>query len=134
MVPREDDLYRPGAVAGYAAPRLSGLCSADQLHAHELGPPCRRAARFFDHLVEGDEDSAEKHRVFYDEYLAVLDLTEEFYLQTIRRVFREHRLARGKFKYRGERKVDPGKITSVGLMTVRARRMIFPASARPGRA
>ncbi|MCR9194184.1 MAG: polyhydroxyalkanoate depolymerase [Hyphomonas sp.] len=75
-------------------------------------------ARFFDHLVEGDEDSAEKHRVFYDEYLAVLDLTEEFYLQTIRRVFREHRLARGKFKYRGERLVNPGKITDVGLMTV----------------
>ena len=75
-------------------------------------------ARFFDHLVEGDEDSAEKHRVFYDEYLAVLDLTEEFYLQTIRRVFREHRLARGKFKYRGERLVDPSKITEVGLMTV----------------
>ena len=75
-------------------------------------------ARFFDHLVEGDEDSAEKHRAFYDEYLAVLDLTEEFYLQTIRRVFREHRLARGKFKYRGERLVNPSKITDVGLMTV----------------
>ena len=73
---------------------------------------------FFDHLVEGDEDSAEKHRAFYDEYLAVLDLTEEFYLQTIRRVFREHRLARGKFKYRGERLVNPSKITDVGLMTV----------------
>lgn len=75
-------------------------------------------ARFFDHLVEGDEDSAEKHREFYDEYLAVLDLTEEFYLQTIQRVFRDHLLARGKFKYRGERLVDPSKITSVGLMTV----------------
>ncbi|MEM9055274.1 MAG: polyhydroxyalkanoate depolymerase [Pseudomonadota bacterium] len=75
-------------------------------------------ARFFDHLVEGDEDSAEKHRAFYDEYLAVLDLTEEFYLQTIRRVFRAHKLARGIFRYRGERLVNPGAIETVGLMTV----------------
>lgn len=75
-------------------------------------------ARFFDHLVEGDEDSADKHRAFYDEYLAVLDLSEEFYLQTIRRVFRDHRLARGLFRYRGERKVDPSAIETVGLMTV----------------
>ena len=75
-------------------------------------------ARFFDHLVEGDEDSAEKHRAFYDEYLAVLDLTEEFYLQTIRRVFREHHLARGIFHYRGVRRVDPAAIETVALMTV----------------
>ncbi len=75
-------------------------------------------ARFFDHLIEGDDDSADKHRAFYDEYLAVLDLTEEFYLQTIRRVFREHRLARGTFRYRGERLVDPSAIETVGLMTV----------------
>ena len=75
-------------------------------------------ARFFDHLVQGDDDSAEKHRAFYDEYLAVLDLTEEFYLQTISRVFREHHLARGVFTYRGERVVDPGAIETVGLMTV----------------
>ncbi|MEL8054803.1 MAG: polyhydroxyalkanoate depolymerase [Pseudomonadota bacterium] len=75
-------------------------------------------SQFFDHLVEGDEDSAEKHRAFYDEYLAVLDLTQEFYLQTIRRVFREHRLARGIFRYRGERLVNPAAIKTVGLMTV----------------
>lgn len=75
-------------------------------------------ARFFDHLVEGDEDSADKHRAFYNEYMSVLDLTEEFYLQTIRRVFREHRLARGIFRYRGERLVDPAAIETIGLMTV----------------
>jgi poly(3-hydroxybutyrate) depolymerase len=75
-------------------------------------------ARFFDHLVEGDEDSAETHRAFYDEYLAVLDLSEEFYLQTIEKVFREHRLAMGKFYYRDTRLVDPGAIRTVALMTV----------------
>jgi len=75
-------------------------------------------AQFFDHLVQGDEDSADKHRVFYDEYLSVLDLSEEFYLQTIRRVFREHHLARGVFRYRGDRLVNPSAIETVGLMTV----------------
>ena len=41
----------------------------------------------FKHLVQGDGDSAEKHREFYDEYLAVMDLTAEFYLQTVETVF-----------------------------------------------
>ena len=47
----------------------------------------------FNHLVAGDGDSAEKHRSFYDEYLAVMDLTAEFYLQTIDSVFVKHRAA-----------------------------------------
>ena len=72
---------------------------------------------YFDQLVEGDGDSAEKHRRFYDEYLAVLDLTEEFYLHTIRHVFQQHSLPRGKFYHHGER-VDPAAITDIALMTV----------------
>ena len=51
--------------------------------------------RFFEHLIEGDEDGAEKHQAFYDEYLSVLDLTEEFYIQTIERVFQKALLAKG---------------------------------------
>ncbi len=73
--------------------------------------------RFFNHLIEGDGDNAEKHREFYDEYLSVLDLTEEFYLQTIQRVFQEHHLPRGVFRYRG-RLVRPEAIRDVALMTV----------------
>jgi len=75
-------------------------------------------ARFFDHLVEGDEDNADKHRAFYDEYMSVLDLSEEFYLQTITKIFREHHLARGIYQYRGSRLVDPAAIENVALMTV----------------
>lgn len=74
--------------------------------------------QFFNHLVEGDGDSAGRHREFYDEYLSVLDLTEEFYLQTILKVFQEHHLARGIFTYRGERRVRPEAIETVALMTV----------------
>ena len=50
----------------------------------------------FNHLVEGDGDSAEKHRDFYDEYLAVMDLTAEFYLQTVDKVFVAPRAAEGR--------------------------------------
>ncbi len=73
--------------------------------------------RYFDHLVLGDDDSADKHRVFYDEYLSVLDMTEEFYLQTIDIVFQKYLLPRGELTHRG-RKVDLGAITDIALMTV----------------
>ena len=72
---------------------------------------------YFNHLVEGDGDGADKHRSFYDEYLSVLDLTEEFYLQTIREVFQEFSLAEGNFLHRG-RRVRPEAITDIALMTV----------------
>jgi len=71
----------------------------------------------FLHLVEGDGDSAEKHRTFYDEYLAVMDLTEEFYLQTIETVFVRHSLAKGEMMHRG-RPVDLSRIKNVALMTL----------------
>ncbi|SMF40982.1 poly(3-hydroxybutyrate) depolymerase [Alteromonadaceae bacterium Bs31] len=73
--------------------------------------------KYFEQMVGGDCDSVQKHREFYDEYLAVLDLTEEFYLQTIRDVFQEHKLAKGEFYHHGQR-VQPDKITQVALMTV----------------
>ncbi|NGM52284.1 polyhydroxyalkanoate depolymerase [Caulobacter sp. 602-2] len=73
--------------------------------------------RYFKSLVEGDGDSADKHLEFYDEYLSVLDLTEEFYLQTIDIVFQRHLLPKGELMHRG-RKVDPAAITDIGLMTV----------------
>jgi poly(3-hydroxybutyrate) depolymerase len=71
----------------------------------------------FFHLVDGDGDNAEKHREFYDEYLAVMDLTAEFYMQTIENVFVEHKLPRGVLKHRGK-PVDLKAIKRVALMTV----------------
>ncbi|MDP2333836.1 MAG: polyhydroxyalkanoate depolymerase [Reyranella sp.] len=72
--------------------------------------------RQFEHLVKGDDDSADGHRTFYDEYLAVMDLNAEFYLQTIEVVFKEHLLPRGEWVSRG-RKIDPAAIETA-LMTV----------------
>ena len=71
----------------------------------------------FKHLVEGDGDSAQKHREFYDEYLAVMDLAAEFYLQTVDTVFVRHALPKGEMRHRGVR-IDPAQIRRVGLMTV----------------
>jgi len=73
--------------------------------------------RYFDDLVKGDGDGADKHREFYDEYLSVVDLTEEFYLQTIDYVFQKYLLPKGELIHRG-RLVRPERITDVGLMTV----------------
>lgn len=71
----------------------------------------------FDSLVAGDGDGAEKHRTFYDEYLAVMDLTAEFYLQTIDTVFVNHLLAKGEMTHRGQ-SVDLGNIRRTALMTI----------------
>jgi len=71
----------------------------------------------FTHLVKGDGDSVQKHREFYDEYLAVMDLSAEFYLQTVDTVFIRHSLPKGEMTHHGL-PVDPGKIRRVALMTV----------------
>ena len=73
--------------------------------------------KYFNDLVKGDGDNTDKHLEFYDEYLSVLDLTEEFYLQTIDIVFQQYLLPKGELMHRG-RLVNPGKVTDIGLMTV----------------
>ncbi|WP_095205059.1 polyhydroxyalkanoate depolymerase [Mesorhizobium carmichaelinearum] len=72
---------------------------------------------FFMHLVKHDGDNAEKHRDFYDEYLAVMDLTAEFYLQTVDTVFVRHALPKGEMTHRGTR-IDTSAIRNVALFTV----------------
>ncbi len=71
----------------------------------------------FRHLVRGDGEGAAGHRRFYDEYLSVMDLSAEFYLQTIRSVFQEHALPEGTMTLRGVR-FEPRAITRTALMRV----------------
>jgi poly(3-hydroxybutyrate) depolymerase len=71
----------------------------------------------FFHLVKADGDSAQKHREFYDEYLAVMDLTAEYYLQTVDTVFVKHALPKGEMMHRGQ-KVDLGAIRNTALLTI----------------
>ncbi len=68
-------------------------------------------------MVKGDGESSEKHDAFYDEYLSVMDLTKEFYLQTVEEVFIKHSLPNGTFKHHGNI-VDLSTIRSTSLMTV----------------
>jgi poly(3-hydroxybutyrate) depolymerase len=75
----------------------------------------------FHNLIRGDGDSADKHREFYDEFLAVMDLTAEYYLQTIETVFLEHRLPRGVMTHRNTL-INPTKIQKTALMTVEGER------------
>src|SRR5881394_2001767 len=71
----------------------------------------------FKDLVKGDGDLVDKHRDFYDEYLAVMDLTAEYYLQTVDTVFVKHALPKGEMTHRGK-PVDPSEIRNCALLTV----------------
>jgi poly(3-hydroxybutyrate) depolymerase len=73
--------------------------------------------RQFANLMRGDTAKAAVHDAFYDEYLAVMDLPAEFYLETIKHIFQDAALPRGELTYRGD-KVDPGAIRRTALMTV----------------
>jgi poly(3-hydroxybutyrate) depolymerase len=71
----------------------------------------------YENLARGEKEKAEATKSFYDEYFAVLDLTAEFYLETVRIAFQEHRLPRGVLDYRGVR-VEPAAIRKTTLFTV----------------
>ncbi|MET0239579.1 MAG: polyhydroxyalkanoate depolymerase [Sphingobium sp.] len=71
----------------------------------------------FKHLVEGDDESADSTKKFYEEYRSVCDMTAEFYLQTIEHVFQKHSLPRGELMHRDVR-VDPAAITDVGILAI----------------
>ena len=102
LVPAGDDLHRarrpmPG-VLRRVYPGFVQLYSFMSMNAERHQEAHRR---YFDNLVDGDGDSADKHREFYDEYLSVLDLTEEFYLQTVDMVFQRYLLPKGELVHRG---------------------------------
>ena len=71
----------------------------------------------FKQLIEGDGDNAARHRKFYDEYLAVMDIPAKFYLDTIEHVFQKASLARGKMRVHGKL-VDPSQIKRTALFTI----------------
>lgn len=75
----------------------------------------------YQHIADGEVAEAKAIRDFYDEYFAVLDLTAEFYLETIDRVFQRALLAKGELDYRGQR-IDPGLIRRTALLTVEGER------------
>ncbi len=107
----------PWPNAGYGRSVYPGFLQLTGFMTMNLDRHINAHRELFFNLVKGDGDSAEKHRKFYDEYLAVMDLTAEFYLQTVDEVFVRHRLPRGEMTHRGQR-IDPGVIRRTALMTV----------------
>jgi len=73
--------------------------------------------RHFDNLVKGDADPVDAHKAFYEEYMSVMDLPAEFFLETIKTVFKEHLIPTGRMTHRGA-SVDFGAIQKTTLMTV----------------
>lgn len=77
--------------------------------------------RQFRALATDDKPTAQTHRSFYDEYLAVMDLPAEFYLETVQRIFMDHDLPDGRLTYR-ERKIRPEMIRKTFVFTVEGER------------
>jgi poly(3-hydroxybutyrate) depolymerase len=75
----------------------------------------------YQHLSDGNDDEAEAIKTFYDEYFAVLDLTEDFYIETVQWVFQEMRLPLGKLTHRGK-PVNPAAIRRTAVLTVEGER------------
>jgi len=111
-------IYRvPANYPGYLRPVYPGFLQ----HAGFVAMnPNRHVQSHWDYylqMVQGDDEDAEAHRKFYDEYNAVLDMPAEYYLETIRTVFQEHSLPLGTWVV-GEKRVAPEDITNVALFTI----------------
>jgi poly(3-hydroxybutyrate) depolymerase len=89
--------------------------------AMNLGNHMMSHYRMFQHLVEGDGESAEATKAFYEEYRSVCDMTAEFYMQTIEDVFQQHKLPKGELMHR-DRRVDPSRITDTAIFAVEGER------------
>jgi poly(3-hydroxybutyrate) depolymerase len=105
--------YYPGA----ARRVYPGFLQLAGFMAMNLGNHLVSHWQMFKHLIQGDEESAEATKAFYDEYRAVCDMPAEFYLQTIDVVFQQHLLPKGQMMHRG-RRVDPSAIKDVALLAI----------------
>jgi poly(3-hydroxybutyrate) depolymerase len=111
----------PRGYAGAGREVYPGFLQLTGFMAMNLGNHLMSHWEMFKHLVDGDDESADATKAFYDEYRSVCDMTAEFYLQTIDEVFQRHLLPKGEFMHRG-RRVDPAAITKVGLLAIEGER------------
>lgn len=102
---------------GFMRPVYPGFYQLSGFMAMNMQKHVGEHIKLFNHLVQGDGDSSEKHRQFYDEYLSVMDLPAEYYLQTIQTVFKDHALPEGKMMV-GCRKVKLEEIRNTALLVI----------------
>lgn len=89
--------------------------------AMNLGDHLTGHWEMFKHLVQGDGESADASKAFYEEYRSVCDMTAEFYLHTVDVVFQRHLLPRGRMMHRG-RRVDPAAIADIAILAIEGER------------
>jgi poly(3-hydroxybutyrate) depolymerase len=111
----------PYVYPGNGRPVYPGFLQLAGFMTMNLGNHLVSHWEMFKHLVEGDGESAEATKDFYDEYRAVCDMTAEFYLQTVDAVFQRHLLPKGELMHRG-RRVDPAAIKDVALLAIEGER------------
>ena len=111
----------PGRYAGAHRRVYPGFLQLSAFMSMNMARHWRAHVDLFGHMVRGEDDKAQAAREFYDEYFTVLDLTAEFYLETVSRVFQDFDLPRGEFIWRG-RRVDPAAIGKTALFTVEGER------------
>jgi poly(3-hydroxybutyrate) depolymerase len=113
--------YVPFPNAGFGRKVYPGFIQLTGFMTMNLERHTQAHMKLFENLVKGDCDSVNQHKAFYEEYLAVMDLPAEFYLQTVKTVFQDHLLPKGELMHRGQR-VDCSKIRKTALMTVEGER------------
>jgi poly(3-hydroxybutyrate) depolymerase len=110
----------PWGAPGHGRRVYPGFLQLQAFMALDMGGHVEAHLRHVDNVARGaacDGEAAEKHRRFYDEYFAVMDLPAEFYLETVREVFQEYALARGTMRHRGIL-VRPDAIVKTSLLTI----------------
>ncbi len=111
----------PGRYRGAGRRVYPGFVQLTAFMAMNMDRHLKAHTKLFEHLVAGETEKAAVIKAFYDEYFAVLDLAAEFYLETVRVVFQEQRLARGDLRV-GNNRVEPRAIRKTALLTVEGER------------
>jgi len=107
----------PASYPGFMRRVYPGFLQLSSFMAMNADRHLGSVMKHYHHLVRGDGESADGHRRFYDEYLAVMDLPAEFFLQTIKVAFQDHDLPRGTMRWQGTA-VDTRAIETTALLTV----------------
>jgi len=111
----------PFNYAGFMRPVYPGFIQLTGFMTMNMDRHLEAHFDLFSHLVEGDGDSVGAHKKFYNEYLSVMDITAEFYLQTIKTVFQDHSLPKGEMISRG-RPIRPQDITKTAVFSIEGER------------
>jgi len=111
----------PWRYPGYGRRVYPGFLQLGAFVAMNLDRHFAQHRKLYQHLADGEIAAADRIRDFYDEYFAVLDMTDDFYLETVDWVFQRALLAKGELKHRG-RTVDPSAIHRTALLTVEGER------------